>query len=263
MRVFEAEVGQKLIIRHGRGILLTDKAHLMVPDLTEIITKIDSIRNAAALGEEAGRARAKTLAVATFEVFSTYFFENVLATSMKEYSCSIHEMVPGKMEAAVASGVADIALTYIPIPHPELDFLKIAPIKMGIFGQCQQKAPSDYRKLRFAVPVSPIEGSPNKVRGLDGWPDDAFPRNVVYRVQMLETALGLCRRGLAYAYIPRFIARLHNETVKPAFALKEADLPASFPKRHDFVYLIKRKSDTESPEAKKIASAVRLLCSEG
>jgi len=31
---------------------------------------------------------------------------------------------------------------------------------------------------------------------------------------MLETAMGLCREGLAVAYIPKFSARLHNEMVR-------------------------------------------------
>jgi hypothetical protein len=50
--------------------------------------------------------------------------------------------------------------------------------------------------------------------------------------------------------------------VKPAFALKEIDLPPTFRKNRDFVYLIKRKSDTEGMEAKKLSVAIRKYCSE-
>jgi DNA-binding transcriptional LysR family regulator len=106
---------------------------------------------------------------------------------------------------------------------------------MGIFGRVKQNESLDYGALKFVIPVTPIEGSPNKVRGLDGWPDDAFPRQVRYQVQMLETALGLCRRGLAVAYLPKFLVRLHNQTVRPSFALHEMPLPSKLSKQRGLV----------------------------
>lgn len=260
MRVFETEVGRKLLVPNGRGILLTDQARALIPVFADVIGKLDAVRNASTLGNAAKDK--KQVSVATFEVFSTYFFERVMRTVFQDYECTLHEMVPGKMESAVVNGLADLALTYIPIPHPELDFIKVMPIEMGIYGHCKAKAGPDYRRLAFAAPVTPVEGSPNKVQGLDGWPDDAFPRNIRYRVQLLESALGLCRQGLACAYIPKFVARLHNETVKPEFALREMKAPPHFTKQRDFVYLIKRKSDDEGVEAKKLASALRMFCSE-
>jgi DNA-binding transcriptional LysR family regulator len=261
MRIFSEELGQKLLIPHGRGILLTDHAKSLVPAFLEIILKLDHIKDSSRHSKNLDLSINRWISVATFEVFSTYFFEKVLSTVLKDYSCNLFEMIPGKMESAVASGVADLALTYIPVPHQELDFLKLTEIEMGIFGHPDAELRSDYRELPFAVPISPIEGSPNKVRGLDGWPDDAFPRNIRYRVQMLESALGLCRRKMAYAYIPKFVARLHNETVKTNLALKEIKLPRGFTEQRSYVYLVKRKSDHEGVEAKKIASAVRQICS--
>jgi DNA-binding transcriptional LysR family regulator len=261
MRVFEEEVGRKLLVPSGRGVLLTDEARALVPQLTQVIAQLDAIQKGA---PTPSAPRSKRVTVATFEVFSTHFFERAADSVFQGYECHLHEMVPGKMEAAVAGGVADLAVTYIPIPHPELDFVRVAPIQMGIYGNSQAATATGSdthpRKLPFVVPVTPVEGSPNKVRGLDGWPDDAFRRDIRYRVQMLETALGLCRRGLAYAYIPKFIARLHNETVKPQYALRETKLPQGFTRQRDFVYLIKRKSDHEGIEAKKLASALRRFC---
>lgn len=257
IKVFEAEVGQTLTLPQGRGLILTDAALILVPQLEEIIRKIESIKGSHHLGT---KSLPSTFKIATFEVFSTYFMETVLS-HFKNYECSILELIPGKMEQSVASHQVDIALTYLPIPHPELDFLKIQEIEMGIFGQNKILGEINYSELIFVAPVAPIEGSPNKVRGLDGWPDDAFPRAIKYHVQMLETALGICRRGLAVAYIPKFIAELHNKIVLPEFKLKEIPLPSKFPKTKTFVYLVKRKSDIETVEAKKIAAMVRKLCS--
>src|SRR4051812_4169926 len=64
MRVFEGEVGQKLLVPSGRGILLTDQARALVPLLTEAVEKLDSIQQLARRAPEkhGGLAR-KTLSL--------------------------------------------------------------------------------------------------------------------------------------------------------------------------------------------------------
>lgn len=256
IKVFEDEVGQALTIPHGRGLILTDVAKSLVPSLEEIIQKIEAVKEGTFLGAQSSQHH---LRIATFEVFSTHFMAKAL-TQFKDYKCSVLEMIPGHMEEAVATHKADLALTYIPIPHPELDFLRVQEIEMGLFGHNSLNENFDYNEVKFAAPIAPITGSPTKVRGLDGWPDEAYPRNIYYRVQMLETALGICRQGLGVAYIPKFVAQLHNEIVRSEFQIKEFSLPSKFPKRKDYVYLIKRKSDIESLDVKKIAAIVRKIC---
>lgn len=257
IKVFEREMGLDLTVPHGRGIILTDAARALVPDLEEIVRRLDAVRSS----KKAESSKAAAIVrVATFEVFSTHFLERALKDGFGAHSCTVHEMIPGQMEEAVASGKVDLALTYLPVPYPELDFLKVKPIEMGIFGLRSSQTETDYLRLRFAVPVAPIQGAPNKVQGLDGWPDDAFPRNIVYRVGMMETALGLCRQGMACAYLPKFVVHLHNETVRSQFQLSEIPLPSRFPKKNDFVYLIKRKSDREGALAKRMAGMLRKFC---
>lgn len=259
IKVFESEVGQTLTLPHGRGIILTDSATKLVPVLEEIIRKIDSVKDGIISDIEKSQ---QTLRLGTFEVFSTHFMAQAIFSAFRDHNCAVLEMIPGEMEDAVATNKVDIALTYIPIPHPDLDFLKVQEIEMGIYGHIKMKDGFEESKLPFVVPISPVEGSPNKVRGLDGWPDDAFPRNILYRVQMLETALGLCRKGLAFAYIPKFVARLNNDLVRPEFHLREFPLPQRFPKKKDHVYLVKRKSDREGAIAKKLAAVIRQQCSK-
>lgn len=45
-------------------------------------------------------------------------------------------------------------------------------------------------RLNFFIGNLQLLAHSVKVRGLDGWPDEAFPRNFRYKVEMLETALG-------------------------------------------------------------------------
>jgi DNA-binding transcriptional LysR family regulator len=257
MKVFEGELREKLFVPDGRGILLTDRARAIAPALENILAKLDAVIEKTDLAESAGH---QPLRIATFEVFSTHFMERVLSTAFLGKPCLVHELIPGHMEEAVASRAADFALTYIPIPHPELDHLRVQAIEMGVFGLKKKFDSIDEMETPFVIPIAPVEGSPNKVRGLDGWPDDAFPRRILYRVGMLETALGLARRGQAVVYMPKFIAKLHNEIVRAEFALDEKPLPKKFPARKDYVYLIKRKADQEGDSAKKLGAALRRIC---
>lgn len=256
IRLFEAEVGHKLTVPSGRGLILTDYARSLVPSIESIIQKVDELK----MGAVAIKPKGKRLRVATFEVFSTYFMTKALKEYFEDYSCELQEAIPGKMEEMVATGKVDLALTYIPIPHPELDHLKVQEIEMGIFGNKQLLEKRNYSTVPFVAPMSPVEGSPNKVRGLDGWPDDAFPRNTTFQVAMMETALGLCRAGLAVAYLPKFVVSIHNEIVKPSLQIKELPLPPQFSKTRSFVYLIKRKTDLEGTESKRLAQAIRKFC---
>jgi DNA-binding transcriptional LysR family regulator len=253
MKVFEDEVGQKLLVPHGRGILLTDAAKALVPELQNIIQQIDRVVGA---GDKIASAL-PILKLATFEVFSTYFMEKAFDSVFRDYQCLLLEMIPGEMEQAVASRKVDLALTYNPIPHPELDFLKVQAISMGVFGLKKFRG-QEFAAIPFAVPVASIEGAPSKVKGLDGWPDDRLRRKIDYRVEMMESALGLCRRGLACSYLPRFVVRLHNDVTKAEYHLVEIDSPR--PAQKDFVYLIKRKADVEDAVAKKLGAFVRKVC---
>lgn len=256
IRVFQDEIGQELTLPSGRGLILTDYAKSLINPIQEVIQQIDAIRS----GVEVIKANEKHLRVATFEVFSTYFMTRTIKEYFRDYRCDIHEAIPGKMEEMVAQGKTDLALTYIPIPHPELDYLKVQEIEMGIFGKNKLFEKNDYSTVPFVIPISPIEGSPTKVRGLDGWPDDAFPRKSLYQVEMLETALGLCREGVAVAYLPKFVVNLHNEFALPSFQINELPLPSRFPKTKSYVTMIKRKSDIEGTDSKKLAQAIRKFC---
>jgi DNA-binding transcriptional LysR family regulator len=260
IKVFEGELSEKLIVPDGRGILLTDRARAIVPALEEIIRNLDRVIEKKDRTESHSEEN-RPLRIATFEVFSTHFMERMLKEAFAGRACLIHEMNPGQMEEAVARREADFALTYIPIPHPELDHLRVQLIEMGIFGLKKRFDDFSEQETPFVIPIAPLEGSPNKVRGLDGWPDDAFPRRVRYRVGMLETALGICRRGLAVVYMPKFIAKLHNEIVKAEFTLDEKPLPHRFPHRREYVYLVKRKTDLEDELAKKLGASLRKWCS--
>jgi DNA-binding transcriptional LysR family regulator len=168
-------------------------------------------------------------------------------------------MLPGRIERAIADGVADIGITYLPIPTSNVEFVEIATVPMGIFGRKGGFKGVDFAELPFAVPVQPVAGVPTKACGIDGWPDDQFPRRHRYRVSMMESALELCRQGLAVAYLPKFVAHLHNRGASQALQL-EGVSHENVGNAEQSAYIVKRRNEGEGPIIRAVASALRKTC---
>jgi len=164
---------------------------------------------------------------------------------------------------ALAKNQIDIGITYIPIPHPAVDCIRVSTVEMGVYGQAAfRKVP--FHNLPFVTPIVPITGAPTKVRGLDGWPDGDVHRTVSFRVTMMESALELCRKGLAGHICPRSSldsTMKQGETVRSEYSLSEIPAPKKIHHRIQDVFILKRKSDVEGRNFKRIAKAIRLLCS--
>lgn len=254
IKTLEVELEKKLIIPSGRGIAITDqgadlaaRAAPLIDKFNELTMPVDSLRTKS------------NLRIATFEVFSTYFLSEVITRDFSDQSVEVIESVPGPMEQTIANGFADIGISYLPIPHKELDFLKVKSIKMGIFGQKSKFKHTIFEELPFVVPMTPVDGTPSKAKGLDGWPDHLILRNIKHKATMLETALGLCRSGECVGYFPIFLIDLHNKICQKEFQLESLDLPRKLRKTAFDVYMIKRKTDLESSHFKKISRAFRRL----
>jgi len=138
--------------------------------------------------------------------------------------------------------------------------MKITKIEMGIYGLKGKFRNPVFSELPFVVPVTPVVGTPTRVAGLDGWPDHLAPRKITYEVTLLESALELCRGGFAVAYLPKFVVRLHNQTVSPRKQLERLSTKQEASIAPQDVYLIKRKSDAEGANAKKLARIIREVC---
>jgi len=252
LKLLEYEVGEKLLEPYGRGLRLTDSGrrfHRATETLLqEWITLPQKLK---------GAAPKSTFKLGSFEVFTTYFLNRLIDQSGME-QLEVHELEPGRLENAIADSTVDVGITYVPIPKGGVEFVETGKIMMGVFGSAKFKG-ATFAELPFVVPLSPLEGMPSKVMGLDGWPDHKIPRNVRYRVTMMESALELCRRGYAVAYLPKFIAELHNETQKLEFQLKEIDGPLPTKDRRQSVYLVRRQSGLDTAFERRIAKSLRSL----
>ncbi len=248
----EQQLEKKLLIPSGRGIAITDDGKQIADQAIPLLQQINNLT-----APNNTKESVESLSIATFEVFSTYFLSKVISESFKNHNIKILEFGPGPMEDAVLSRKADIGITYLPIPNKDLDFLKITSVEMGLFGLKSKFKNYSIESVPFTAPLSEVSGTPSKVKGVDGWPDHIIPRNIKYSVAMMETALDLCRRGCCIGYFPKFVIDLHNEVCKTNHRLEILKSPSKLKKTKFDVYMIKRKTDMETSNFKKISRALR------
>lgn len=263
--ILEDEVGFQLCVPLGRGIAITDRGRELAtkakPLLESLSTLAVSVKDQFDVLDDALRP----VRIGTFEVFSTYFLSEFLQNLPSSYSLLLREVVPGELERALVDRHVDFGLTYIPIPTSGIEHQQVSSIEMGVYGTkslIHSISTKDIGDIPFVIPIQPISGSPNKVQGLDGWPDDKIPRFAKYKVTLMESALEICRQGLAVCYIPTFIARLHNDQMKSKFMLEPLTSNKRLPVGKHGVYIARRKTDEEGEVFKKLAKTLRMSCAK-
>ena len=255
MKVLEEELEMKLWVRNGRNIILTDAGKTLLKKSGQLLDEVKNLKES--LTKD---SKSKPIRIGTFEVFSTYFLTFLEQLSWQEQSLELHELLPGEVEKYCLQGEIDFGITYMPIPDPQLDFLKVLSIEMGVFVLKGAFRGLQQKELPFVIPVTPLQGVPTKVRGLDGWPEDAYQRKVAHKVTLMESALELCRQGRVAGYFPVFIANEHNKRFRSELHL-ERKLPTTRRRIcHADVYIVKRKSTEETAVVKQLAKALRTIC---
>lgn len=250
----ERELGRGSLFRKdGRNLVLTDLGRSIEGSADTFLKSLDRFLSPPSQSEVA------KLKIVTFEVFSTYFMSQFIASQKEDLALICSEGIPGQIEKMIQSGQADIGITYEPIAMSGIEFLKVCRIRMGVYGRPRLFKQGDLGSLPFAAPRLTIDHTPSGVKGLDGWPDDKVPRVIRYEVDLMETALGLARQGKAVVHVPSFVASLHNKLVKKECELEEIETNQKPVYR--WVYLVQRSGSSESSFSKRLAQSIRSLAS--
>lgn len=260
IKQFEAELNVSLLNPSGRGIVITEEGKELARMAKPHVEGLEQLARGIS-HQKLELSRNQQLRLGSFEVFTTHFLNGLMPALSQDISLLLREVMPGEMEKALLNREIDYGVTYIPIPTAGIEHQQVATIEMGIFGP-QKFADTKFEDLPFVIPIQPISGSPNKVRGLDGWPEDKLTRKIKYQVTMMESALELCRQGRAVGYFPAVVVDLHNEMVKIKYQLQHLSHPKGLHLQKQNVYLARRKSDPESALFKKIAKAIRIVCAK-
>jgi DNA-binding transcriptional LysR family regulator len=256
MKLLEDELETPLWMKDGRGIMLTDSGKLLLKRAPVLVDEFKQLKSSLHIDYTGPRP----IKIGTFEVFSTYFLSFMDKLQWNNHSLELHELLPGEVEKYVAQGDLDIGITYMPVPDPQLDFLKITSIEMGVFVRTGAFKGVVQPELPFVVPVMPMTGTPTRMRGLDGWPEDAFERKVLHKVTLMESALELVRQGRVAGFFPLFVVNEHNCRVSDNYKLERRKGLAGCKVRHADVYIAKRKSFEESDVIKQLSKALRQVC---
>lgn len=253
MKALEDEIGTKLFVQKGRGIELTEAGKRLYERIPAALVTLES------LCDLKPHVQRDSLRLVSFEVFTTYFLASVIEQKFRDKAVDIREAIPGQMESLVAEGHCDIGITYLPIPHTGVEFLKAGRIRMGIYGLKGAWKGMPLEKIPFVVPISPLHGTPSGVRGLDGWPEHLFERTAPYRVELMGTAIQLCQQGIAVVFLPNFIVEMVNSCTIPRLHLSEIEMPSEIKPVFRDVFLIHRRGGDETKVVRDLAKTLRRL----
>ncbi|WP_030170974.1 LysR family transcriptional regulator [Spirillospora albida] len=108
----EAEVGTPLVIRHGRGVLLTEAGRILVEHIDDVLARMDDTeeRIAAIAGLRAGRVRA-----AVFPTAAAALIPDALARLRARapgVTVTLDEAEPNTAVAALREGETDVAIVF-------------------------------------------------------------------------------------------------------------------------------------------------------
>jgi DNA-binding transcriptional LysR family regulator len=253
LKVLEEQLKLKLFVPQGRGLVVTDDGRRLFQRCPAFFAEEERL-----LGRSEGPP-ADLLRIGSFEVFTSYFMGRLLGDHLRGARVEVHELAPGRLEEALITEKVDVGITYEPIPHRGVDHVRVTQVEMGAYACPGAFDAVPLEGVPFVVPVVPLEGAPSGVRGSDGWPEQTFRRRVLHRVDLMTTGIELVHQRLCAIFIPRFVAVLHNEVVREELAMVELDSPFAAVKRS--VYLMKRESTLESRLVKRVAAALRQVCS--
>lgn len=257
MKALEAELGFPVFHLSGRGLVISDRGMRVYERSLHLLDELDRLL---------GTAESKPttiLRIGSFEVFTSYFMGALLKNYLPEAAVEIHELVPGRLEEALAFNRVDIGITYEPVPRKGIDYVKITNLLMGAYALQGRYQAHELAQIPFVVPVSPLEGAPSGVKGRDAWPDEKIERYIRFRVDLMSTGLEIVRQGLGAIFIPRFVAELHNESIAPENRLEALTLPKGLNQVRREVFIVKRESTTETQEIRQLAKALRNICGQG
>lgn len=252
MSVLQEELGEQILRPQGRGLEITEvgKAlYLKSKDILELVNR---------LKEDSGPAKKPFLRIGLAEIFSISLAGTISQELSKEVD--FYDFDSGEAEVHVLNNGVHFALSFVPFPHPELEYLKIKKTQMGVFYSNPHFGNLPLEDLPFVVPNTEIKNNPLSIKSRDGWPMDVH-RQIAFGASNLSTALQIVEAGSAAIFMPQFVAKYLNQKRSVSNQLQEFELKKSiFQSTARDIYLVKKKNVEETHEMKVISKIVRKLC---
>jgi DNA-binding transcriptional LysR family regulator len=250
----ESELGYALFQPQGRGLVPTTRGREIYKSAHAILEQVQNLQRGSA--NTVGNL---DIRVGVLEIFTAHFIGRIAKQSFAETPFEILELAPGPLEAAIVERRIDMGITYVPLPQPGIEYLRLCPLELGIFARRGEFTGIPLAEIPFVTPTTQFPLNPLGIKERDGWPESLFPRQKKYRVNLLSTGFDLVRSGACAIFLPEFLVRHHNEETATANHLVRIPFPPHFPELDRAAFLVKRTDDVESPVMKRLSSAVRKL----
>jgi len=261
IKQLEFEIGTILLVPAGRGIFITEDGRELARRAQPLIEDLEKLKIALKEKRKPKAIKAKPIRIGSFEIFTTHCLGNLISAFNDASELILHELIPGDIEKSLLDYKVDYGITYIPIPTAGIIYKSVSFFEMKIYGLAGIFDKIPFSQLPFVIPLQTFLNSPGNSKGLDGWPETQVDRLTKYKVEMMESALELCRQGKAVAYLPSFVIKQHNKTVKDAYSLHPIAFPAAMKHEKYTIYIAKRKTDPDDQSFIKIAASLRNISS--
>ena len=245
MSVLQDELKQQLFRPLGRGLELTEAGHQVYKKSKLLLEGFEQLKKMRPPQET------NLIKVGMAEIFSLHIAGH-LAKSFSEagLGSDLYELDSGEAETMILSDRLDFAITFIPFPHPELEYLKIKTVSMGIFCKNPKFSKMPLSEVPFVVPNHAVDNNPLSLKSRDGWPFEV-QRNTLYGASSLSLALQIVNQGLAAVFMPKFLNSNYTEIETKKIRSNNSDRD---------LFIVKRKIKEESKAMKMAAKIIRTQC---
>jgi len=252
----EAELGRDLFTPAGRGLAITDAGRAFHQRAMRLLDAYQSfLADVRSQHEDVEELR-----IGSFEIFSTHVLGWIVEHYLSGRRVLVQELIPSALEDALLKREIDIGITYLPMPHEALDFLKVTTQELRIYGKAERFANIPFAELPFCVPTAPVSSVALPVQGLDGWPSNGPARRIRFRVAQLETALNIAARGQGVLFCPSFVIERFNQLVRDQYRLDRLAGPKGMKPVTMGIFLAKRRATQLSDDIKLLTKALRQCC---
>ena len=259
IKQLERDFNQKLILPSGRGIKITDHGKWLAAKGRSILNEISSLRSEF----DMGHPLEESLRIGSFDCFTSFFISSYVASHFPSVSTIVYNTTSTSPQNLLLRDMIDFAISFEKIQHSELECLPITKVSQSVYGCANTFKNSNFEEYPFVVPTIPVDHSPSRTLGLDGWPDQKISRRIRHRVPTVETALDYCRRGLAVGYFPDFVVDLHNDLVNKDSRLEALPFPSlATHSELTSTYLSYRKQDSKNRFCEPLIRSLKSLSGE-
>ena len=199
----QERLAERLLEPAGRGVRVTTAGEAFAERARDVLDRFDRLTEPASIGSR--------LVVAAHEPFSAPLLPAVLAAAGSTGDeVDLLDAAPPELDELLAGGHAHLAIT----THPGRgggDLRRVGTMRCRSYARLGVAAAAA-RRLDWVAPADAVVAVAGASPSLDAWPADA-PRSVAIRVSLLASAIELCSRGRARAWLPDPVVALHTERV--------------------------------------------------